>query len=130
FKALKFQMPSPDTETLYLKSVNGSVEQYRAYLHDFSAQRLVLANTDFDTGKLTRAGEYRLSDAAYAKLLNKLADAKFADIPAPLRQNILEYYGDPSAVISLNRRVEEWNKTLEHIQQLKLLVAKSAPGST
>jgi hypothetical protein len=130
FKALKFQMPSPDTETLYLKSVNGSVEQYRAYLHELSAQRLVLANTDFDTGKLTRAGEYRLSDAAYAKLLNKLAEAKFADIPAPLRQNILEYYGDPGAVISARRRVEEWNKTLENIQQLKLLVAKPAAGAT
>ena len=29
FKAIAFKMPSPATETLYLKSVNSSVEQYR-----------------------------------------------------------------------------------------------------
>ncbi|HZU22718.1 MAG TPA: zinc dependent phospholipase C family protein [Terriglobales bacterium] len=126
FKALKFQMPSPDTETLYLASVNGSVQQYRIYLHDLAAQRLVLANTDFDTGKLTRAGEYRLSDDAYAKLLNKLAEAKFADMPDPLRQNILEYYSHADATTSSDRNRESWTRTLENIRQLKLVAAKTA----
>ncbi len=129
FKALKFQMPSPDTETLYLKSVNVTVDQYRAYLQDLAAQRLALLNTDFDTGKPTRAGEYRLTDSAYAKLLGKLADAKFAQMPESLRQNILEFYKDPNAVISAKRKVEEWNKTLRNIQQLKSIPAEAPPGS-
>ena len=37
FKAIAFKMPSPETETLYLKSVNSSVEQYRNYLRDLRA---------------------------------------------------------------------------------------------
>jgi hypothetical protein len=129
FKALAFKMPNPDTETLYLKSVNTTVEQYRIYLKDLARQKLILANTDFDTGKPTRAGEYRLTDSAYAKLLDKLADEKFAQMPDPLRQNILEFYADPTAVISRNRKVEEWNKTLANIQQLKSTPAEVPAGS-
>src|SRR5256885_689370 len=80
FKALAFKMPSPSTETLYLKSVNATVEQYRIYLKDLAGQRLTLANTDFDTGKRTTAGEYRLTDSTYAKLLDTLADGNFAQL--------------------------------------------------
>jgi hypothetical protein len=116
-KALAFKMPNPASETLYLKSVNATVEQYRTYLQALAAQRLTLPNTDFDTGKPTRAGEYRLTDSAYAKLLDKLADGKFRQMSDPLRQNILEFYVDPAAVISAKGKVEEWNKTLADIQQ-------------
>ena len=49
FKAVGFKMPSPDTETLYLKSVNNTVDQYGIYLRDLKADKLSLANTDFDT---------------------------------------------------------------------------------
>jgi len=129
FKALAFKMPSPNTETLYLKSVNATVEQYRTYLKDLAEQKLVLANTDFDTGKPTRAGEYRLTDSAYAKLLDKLADGKFAQMPEPLRQNVLEFYADPNAVISTKRNAEAWNKTLANIQQLKSIPTEVPAGS-
>src|SRR5437588_1083553 len=129
FKALAFKMPSPNTETLYLKSVNAAVDQYRSDLNDLAKQRLTLSNIDFDTGKATRAGEYRLTDSAYAKLLNKVADAKFAHMPDPLRQNILEFYADPNAVIAVKRKDDEWNKTLANIQQLKSIAAESPAGS-
>ena len=129
FKALNFQMPSPDTETLYLKSVNGTVDQYRIYLKDLAAHNLVLPNTDFDTGKPTLAGEYRLTDSAYAKLLDKLASANFAQMPDSVRQNILVFYADPAAVGSVKRKSEEWRKTLSNIQQLKLTLADASPGS-
>src|SRR5207302_9093546 len=96
FKALAFKMPSPDTETLYLKSVNATVEQYKTYLQSLSASKLALDNTDFDTGKPTQAGEYALTDSAYAHLLGKLSDSKFAQTSDPLRQNVLAFYADPS----------------------------------
>jgi len=130
FRALKFQMPSPATETLYLKSVNATVDQYRVYLKDLAAQGLGLPNTDFDTGKPTRAGEYRLTDAAYAKLLDKLANAKFAQMQEPLRQNILLFYADPAAVGSAKRKQEEWSKTLSNIQQLKATSVEAPTGAT
>src|ERR1041385_6733123 len=80
FKAIAFQMPSPETETLYLKSVNSTVDQYRVYLQELSAGKLGLDNKDFDTGKPTRAGEYRLTDEAYAALLNRLAEPHFTAV--------------------------------------------------
>jgi hypothetical protein len=128
FKALKFQMPSPESETLYLQSVNATVEQYRSYLKELGAGTLVLKNTDFDTAKPTKAGEYRLTDEAYARLLGKLADAQFADVPPALRQNILDFYENPDAVIATRRKIEEWNKTLKNIQQLKSTPTETPAG--
>ena len=120
-KALAFKMPSSDTETLYLQSVNATVEQYRIYLHGLAAGKLALENRDFDTGKPTKAGEYRLTDDAYAHLLGKLADAKFCDVPPALRQNILQFYQDTSSAISTKRNPDDWNKALSNIEQLRLL---------
>jgi hypothetical protein len=128
FKALKFQMPSPETETLYLQSVNATVDQYRSYLKELGAGTLALANTDFDTAKPTGAGEYRLTDEAYARLLGKLADTQFADVPPALRQNLLDFYQNPDAVIATRRKIEEWNKTLKNIQQLKSTPAETPAG--
>jgi hypothetical protein len=123
FRALAFKMPSPETETLYLESVNASVTQYQAYLHALSAGKLKLEDKDFDTGKVTRAGEYRLTDEAYAQLLNQLADAKFADVSPELRQNILDFYADPGAITATKRNPDDWNKTLKNIEQLRAQVA-------
>ena len=122
-------MPSPETETLYLKSVNATVEQYKTYLQSLSGGKLALGNTDFDTGKPTQAGEYALTDSAYAHLLGKLSDSKFAQVSDPLRQNVLAFYADPGAITSTKRDVEEWNKTLSEIQQLKVVAAPTTPGS-
>jgi len=120
-KALAFRMPSSDTETLHLQSVNATVEQYRTYLHGLAAGKLALENRDFDTGKPTKAGEYRLTDDAYAHLLSKLADAKFSDVSPALRENILHFYQDPSSAISTKRNPDDWNKALSNIEQLRLL---------
>jgi zinc dependent phospholipase C len=121
FKAIGFKMPSPDTETLYLKSINSTVDQYRVYLVDLKARKLTLTNKDFDTGKDTREGEYRLTDEAYAKLLDKLAKAKFADASLPLQQNLLEFYKDPNAPDFNNKKPDERARTLKNLEDLKAL---------
>jgi hypothetical protein len=127
-RRLKFQMPSPASETLYLKSVNATVDQYRTYLQNVSATKLSLPNTDFDTGKPTRPGEYQLTDSAYAKLLDKLAAAQFKEIRDSLRQNILGFYQNPNDIISAKRKIQEWNKTLENIQRLKSIPVEGPPA--
>jgi len=125
FKALKFQMPSPDTETLYLKSVNNTVDQYGIYLRDLKAEKLALENTDFDTGKPTVAGEYELTDEAYAKLLDKLTDHKFADMTPELRKNILDFYSTADVPVFAKKNPEKWNRVLKNIALLK-----SSPEAT
>jgi hypothetical protein len=119
FKAIAFKMPNPDTETLYLKSVNTTLDQYRAYVKDLKGGALNLENKDFDTGNLTQPGEYKLTDEAYAKLLDKLTNARFAEMRPELRKNILAFYHDPSAPNFSKKKREQWNKTLQEIEQLK-----------
>src|SRR6202161_630390 len=46
FKALAFNNPNPKTEDLYFKSINTSVDQYRAFLEQLRTTTLVLPNCD------------------------------------------------------------------------------------
>ncbi len=119
FKAIAFKMPNPGTETLYLKSVNTTLDQYRAELRDLKASKLQLANMDFDTGKPTSPGEYQLTDETYAKLLDKLAKTKFAELKPDVRENILAFYQNPSAPNYTKKKREKWNKVQQELDQLR-----------
>src|SRR5882757_686732 len=119
FKAIAFKMPNPDTETLYLKSVNSTVDQYRAYLQDLKTDKLQLANMDFDTGKPTTPGEYRLTDETYAKLLDRLTKTKFAALKPDVRENILAFYQNPSAPNYIKKKREKWTKVQQELEELK-----------
>ncbi len=128
FKAIAFKMPNPNTETLYLKSVNSTVDQYRAKLHDLKTGELQLANMDFDTGKPTSSGEYQLTDETYAKLLDKLTKTKFADLRPDVRQNILTFYQNPAAPNYTKKKREKWSKVQQQLEQLKTSVnAQASP---
>jgi hypothetical protein len=118
---MAFKMPTPATETLYLKSINNGVDQYRIYLQDLRAGKLVLDNKDFDTGKQTAAGEYKLTDEAYATLLDKLTDRKFADTTTALQHNILAFYEPPAAPIFNKKKPDQRDRTLRNIEALRAL---------
>lgn len=119
FKALDFKIPTKTTEDLYIASVDKTVENYRQLLHDAGSKDFHLANMDFDTGKITHAGEYRMTDDAYARLLNQLAQGGFAIVSVELRQNILDFYSDPNAPLATKRNPADWKKMQDELQQLK-----------
>lgn len=129
FKAIAFKMPKPGTETLYLNSVNMSLAQYRNYMQAMDQGKLELENKDFDTGHRTQSGEYKLTDEAYAKLLEKLSAGNFAATPAPLRNNILAFYQDPAAPNYTRKKRDQWNKTQRELQQLKSAEVAHAESS-
>jgi hypothetical protein len=118
-KQLKFQPPTKKTKDLYLESYRATQEEYRKLLAQVKAGTLHLENTNFDTGRRTRAGEYGLADAAYSKLLRRLADKHFAGVTAELRANILAFYADPNASTGARRNNHEWRATLRALDQLK-----------
>jgi hypothetical protein len=121
FKALAFNNPTPQTEDLYFKSINTTVDQYRIYLEQVRAESLELVNCDFDSGKETKAAEYTLTDETYAKLLGQLAQRKF-DLTSPeLRDNILDFYSDLSAPIETKKDADDWQRVLSSLDQLKLV---------
>ena len=126
FKAIAFKMPNPDTETLYLNSVNKTVDEYRGYLRDLRNGKLQLANMDFDTGSATEPGEYRLTDETYAKLLDKLTKEKFAGMMPDLRRNILTFYQNPAAPNYAKKKHDKWKKVQEELGELKATPATQA----
>jgi Zinc dependent phospholipase C len=126
FKGLAFKSPTPQTEDLYFKSINMTVDQYRAFLEEVRNDKLVLPNCDLDSGQATKAAEYSLTDDAYAKLLTQLAERKF-DLTSPeLRDNILQFYSDPSAAIDTKKDAVRWQSVLMSLEQLKAV----APAPT
>src|ERR1700674_3409174 len=121
FKALAFNNPTPQTEDLYFKSINTTVDQYRIYLKQVGAGSLQLPNCDFDTGKVTAAAEYSLTDESYAKLLGQLTDRKFDRTTTDLRDDILRFYSDLSAAIETKKDKDRWQSVLTSLDQLKLV---------
>ena len=121
FKALAFNTPTPQTEDLYFKSINTTVDQYRIYLEQVRAGSLKLANSDFDTGKETKAAEYSLTDYTYAKLLAQLAERKFDLTSSDLRENILNFYSDLSLPLETKKGPARWQSVLASLDQLKLV---------
>jgi hypothetical protein len=119
FKALAFNNPTAQTEDLYFKSINTTVDQYRIYLTQVGTGSLELTNTDFDTGKETKAAEYSLTDETYAKLLAQLTARKF-DLTSPdLRENILNFYSDLSLPLETKKDAAQWQSVLASLDQLK-----------
>jgi hypothetical protein len=130
FKAMAFNNPTPQTEDLYFKSINTSVDQYRAFLEAVRTNSLVLPNSDLDSGKLTAAAEYSLTDDTYAKLLSQLSAKKFDSIPPELRANILDFYSDLSAPIETKKDPVRWQSVLTSLDQLRLVTPAQMVAGT
>src|SRR4029077_11360572 len=129
FKALAFNNPTPQTEDLYFKSINTTVDQYRIFLEQVRAGSLELANRDFDSGKETKAAEYSLTDDTYAKLLGQLAERKFDLTSADLRDDILHFYSDLSAPIETKKDNVHWQSVLSSLDQLQLVTPSAVLAS-
>src|SRR5579863_2678482 len=126
FKKLTFNNPTPQTEDLYIKSINSTVDQYRAFLEEVRTDSLLLPNRDFDSGRATKAAEYSLTDDTYAKLLARLSEGKFDLTTTDLRTDILHFYSDLSAPIATKKDKVRWQSVLTALDQLKSVT----PGPT
>ena len=119
FKALDFKIPTRQTEDLYIASVNRTLDNYKSVLREVKANNLQLTNTDFDTGRVTHAGEYELTDKTYAHLLDQLSKDDFKQVTPDLRQNILTFYKDPGAPLTTKADRAAWDKVQEELQRLR-----------
>jgi hypothetical protein len=119
FKGLSFKSPTPQTEDLYFKSINTTVDHYRAFLEAVRTDSLVVPNCDLDSGNVTKAAEYSLTDDTYATLLAQLSERKFDRTSPELRDNILQFYSDPSAPIETKKDPIHWQHVLTALGQLR-----------
>ena len=117
-RAFAFRTPTPVVEKMFMASFNATLDRYRALLSAQKADRLELPNQNFDVGEPTGAGTYKLSDGAYAHLLDKLEN-HYTEMPQDLRLDILAFYGDLSAPISTKTDAGEWAKVVKELEELK-----------
>jgi hypothetical protein len=127
FKALDFKIPTRQTEDLYIASVNKTLDDYKQLLIEVRDKNLHLTNTDFDTGRVTHAGEYVLTDKAYAHLLDQLAKHNFDQVSPQLKQNILTFFSDTSAPLAAKRKPEEWQRVQDQLQRLRTTTVPNQP---
>jgi len=121
FKSLAFRPPTPEVEKMFMASFNATLDNYRSLLANVDAGRLNLENQNFDLGESALASRYAGTDRAYAKLVDKLAEKKFAGVPPQLRSNILDYYTEhkePASPATKKARAE-WAKLQAQITQLR-----------
>lgn len=119
FKAVRFEVPTKQTEDMYIKSVDETVVSYSALLQQARAGTVDLPNRDFDTGKDTQAGEYALTDKTYAQLLDELSKKSLTTVTPALRKNLLTFYGNMEAPIATKKNPKDWQKLQDELKQLK-----------
>jgi hypothetical protein len=117
-RAMSFKRLTPETEKMYMASFNSTIDRYRELLSEQSAGRLKLPNDNLDLGAFTTAGQYRLMDSAYSRLLHKL-QGHYTELPQELRSDILAFYHDLSVPISTKTDANDWARVLKELGQLQ-----------
>jgi hypothetical protein len=119
FRAAQFKIPTRQTEDMYIKSVDLTVENYSSLLQKLKVGSLDLPDTDCDTGRPASAAEYRLADKAYAHLVDDLSNKPASPISPELRSNILQYYANLNASIATKKDSKAWRKLLAQLANLR-----------
>jgi hypothetical protein len=126
-KPFAFKLPTAEAQQLFRTSFQKVMADYCTALArqpaDTATAPLKLANTDFDTGKVTLAGEYALADETYGEWVRKLADKKFENLSPQARENILTFYGTSPKTPASDEEKEgsKQRETLEALVQLRAL---------
>ncbi len=116
-RALALRPPTPQTEDLYFKSVDATVENYKQMLHALRARTtLRLPNRDFDTGRETRYSEYPLTDSTYSDLTVSIAKDEFQHTTPELRNNILKFYSTTPSTAAKGKHAAELQDALQKLR--------------
>lgn len=118
-KVLELKTPTPQTERMFEASFNNSLARYRQLLDEVGSNRLVLANDNFDTGRLSAPGHYRLNDLTQAQLLDALAKQNFRGASPEVRTELLQYFSDPNAHYATSRKPKQWAKVQAELRELR-----------
>jgi hypothetical protein len=124
-KALAFKAPTPQTDKFFEESFNKTMDTYRGLLQEQNAKDLQLPNRDFDTGAITRPGEYRMADNAYSKLAIKLAQKDPGSVDPKVVENVLAFYKDLNQPYATKDDPKQWQQTTAAIDKLRSALSAS-----
>jgi hypothetical protein len=96
---LAVKIPTTQTEDDYLRSVNHTVDQFEAELHQMQSATddpIAFANLNLDTGNRIENGKYPLAEEAHAQLLARLTSRPERIVPPDLKRQLIAYFEDGS----------------------------------
>jgi hypothetical protein len=127
-KVLQLKTPTPEAERMFEASFDATLDRYRELMSQAATGHLDLPNDNFDTGKITGPGQYRLNDETHAKLLGALAKQNFRGASPEVRAELLDFFGHPDAPYAIKKNSKDWTKIQVEMEQLKNAVP-SADGT-
>ncbi len=129
-KPLAFKAPTPEAAELFAKSFRDATTRFRAEVRDLQDRQFEIRNSNFDTGRPSRFGEYTLADETYAELLDKLSERRFEGTPVALSRNIVTFYGDtPRPSLESRKARKEWTRVERALQELRQASGRLAASS-
>lgn len=126
-KAIDFKVPTTATESLFIKSVDSTADQYQSLVDELRLSPIHLVNRDCDTGKPTRPAEYELTDKAYAQLLHRLSLRNFDLLTPDIRDDLTNYYSNLDVPFATKKSRGQWKATLQELDRLKAATIAANP---
>ncbi len=128
-KLLAIKGPTPTTEDEYVRSLNLTIIELRRQIGRMGSNDHALPNRDLDTGSKVKPGGYTLTDSTYAELLREITRTPLQPIPPGLKEDVLEYYSDPSAPIATKKNPKRWAQVQDDLKILATMsTTKLLPG--
>lgn len=123
---LAIKIPTEETESKYVASVNRSLDTYEGLLKSLDqspSENLEIAmkldNRDLDTGYVVQPGGYPLTDKTYAKLLGLITANASEPAPSGLKRDILAYYSNPNSPIITKKNAKAWKSVQDELATLQ-----------
>ncbi len=118
-RALRFKMPTPQVEQLFMQSFLRATEQYHTNLDTLNSGTLTLDNRNYDVGVFTPVGTYFLDDRIHAYWLEKLAEKNLATVTPAIKAELVSYFGNSKAPIATKKSDKDGNQLLAELRRLK-----------
>jgi Zinc dependent phospholipase C len=123
---LAIKIPTEETESSYVASVNRSLDVYSDLLKRLRDApnadpevTMKLENRDLDTGYVVQPGGYPRTDKAYAKLLAMITANPAQPAPSGLKRDILAYYSNPDSPIITKKKPKDWKRVQDELAILR-----------
>ena len=128
-RVLQFRTPTPEAQNMFRNSFNATLDRYQHLIKALREGKLDLPNDNFDLGQSTGPGKYALNDEAHAKLLDHLAQRKFAEVPAEVRDELLQFFSELDAPYATKSDPKAWATVQAQLAQLKGVHASAAAAT-
>jgi hypothetical protein len=127
FRGLSYKDPTPQTEDLYMQSVNQTVTALREQLKQVRQSDIDFAAFDLDTGAPSRAHEYDLADETFRQLVRRLDKDNFAHTDAALQTAVIRYFTDFQPKLQTPRDSELWAQDQSALNLLRAFTPPQLP---